>query len=126
MSNRSGLNPITPNLSTSDCLISDGTSVRILPNTGTFGTNDKVPKSVELFPAKTDKLSYEPYGIMFRKGDPALASLVANTFQRLAQTRELRWIYEHWFLKRLPTGERLRIPMSEVLAHEFELLGLGD
>jgi len=73
-----------------------------------------------------DNLSYEPYGIMFRKGDPALASLVANTFQRLAQTRELRWIYEHWFLKRLPTGERLRIPMSEELAHEFELLGLGD
>jgi glutamate/aspartate transport system substrate-binding protein len=73
-----------------------------------------------------DKLSYEPYGIMFRKDDPALASLVANTFQRLAQTRELRWIYDRWFLKRLPNGERLNIAMSEELAHEFELLGLGD
>jgi ABC-type amino acid transport substrate-binding protein len=73
-----------------------------------------------------DKLSYEPYAIMFRKADPAFASLVANTFQRLAQSRELRWIYDRWFLKRLPTGERLRIAMSEELAHEFELLGLAD
>ena len=73
-----------------------------------------------------DKLSYEPYAIMFRKGDPAFASLVANTFQRLAQSRELRWIYDRWFLKRLPTGERLNIAMSEELAHEFELLGLAD
>jgi ABC-type amino acid transport substrate-binding protein len=73
-----------------------------------------------------DKLSYEPYGIMFRRGDPGLASLVADTFRRLAQTREIRWIYERWFLKRLPTGERLNIAMSEELAHEFELLGLEE
>ena len=73
-----------------------------------------------------DKLSYEPYAIMFRKDDPAFTSLVAGTFQRLAQLRELRWIYDRWFLKRLPTGERLRIAMSEELAHEFQLLGLAD
>jgi ABC-type amino acid transport substrate-binding protein len=73
-----------------------------------------------------DKLSYEPYGIMFRKGDLALAALVADTFWRLAQTREIRWIYERWFLKRLPTGERLNIAMSEELAHAFELLGLEE
>jgi ABC-type amino acid transport substrate-binding protein len=73
-----------------------------------------------------DKLSYEPYGIMFRKDDPALAALVGGTFRRLAETRELRWIYDRWFLKRLPTGERLNIAMSEELAHAFELLGLGE
>jgi len=73
-----------------------------------------------------DKLSYEPYGIMFRKGDPAFAAQVTDTFRRLAQSRELRWIYDRWFLKKLPTGERLRIAMSEELAHEFELLGLGE
>jgi glutamate/aspartate transport system substrate-binding protein len=73
-----------------------------------------------------DDLSYEPYGIMFRKNDPALSELVKNTFVRLAQGREIRWIYDRWFLKRLPTGERLNIPMSEELAHMFELLGLTD
>lgn len=73
-----------------------------------------------------DKLSYEPYGIMFRKDDPALASLVASTFVRLARSREIRWIYDRWFLKRLPTGERLGIPMSEELTHAFETLGLSD
>jgi ABC-type amino acid transport substrate-binding protein len=74
----------------------------------------------------SDKLSFEPYGLMFRRNDPGMASLVTATLSRLAQSRELRWIYERWFLKRLPTGERLNVPMSEELAHEFELLGLPE
>jgi glutamate/aspartate transport system substrate-binding protein len=73
-----------------------------------------------------ENLSYEPYGIMFRKNDPALSALVQKTFARLAEARELRWLYEKWFLKRLPTGERLNIPMSEELAHSFGTLGLSD
>lgn len=63
---------------------------------------------------------------MFRKNDPALSALVQKTFARLAEARELRWLYEKWFLKRLPTGERLNIPMSEELAHSFGALGLSD
>lgn len=73
-----------------------------------------------------ENLSYEPYGIMFRKDDPALSALVQRTFARLAESRELRWTYEKWFLKRLPTGERLNIPMSEELAHLFQLMGMAD
>ena len=71
-----------------------------------------------------DKLSYEPYGIMFRKDDPELAGIVAQTFTRLAESRELRWTYERWFLKRLPNGERLDIPMSNDLRTSFQLMGL--
>ncbi|MGN8094646.1 amino acid ABC transporter substrate-binding protein [Methylobacterium sp. 22177] len=71
-----------------------------------------------------DKLSYEPYGIMFRKDDPELAGLVQQTFTRLAETRALRWTYERWFLKRLPNGERLDIPMSNDLRVSFQLMGL--
>ena len=71
-----------------------------------------------------EDLSYEPYGLMFRRDDPALAAVVTGTFSRLAQSRELRWIYEKWFVKRLPGGQRLNIAMSEELAHAFELLGL--
>ena len=73
-----------------------------------------------------DKLSFEPYAIMFRKDDPALSSLVVGTFQRLAETRELRWTYEKWFLKRLPNGERLDIPMSDDLKTSFLVMGLQE
>jgi glutamate/aspartate transport system substrate-binding protein len=51
---------------------------------------------------------------------------VQKTFSRLAEARELRWLYEKWFLKRLPTGERLNIPMSEELAHMFQVMGMAD
>lgn len=72
-----------------------------------------------------DKLSYEPYGIMFRRDDAELAGVVTNTFIRLAESRELRWTYERWFLKRLPNGERLDVPMSDDLRTSFQLIGLA-
>jgi glutamate/aspartate transport system substrate-binding protein len=73
-----------------------------------------------------DKLSFEPYGLMFRKDDVQFAGLVTATFQRLAESRELRWIYERWFLKRLPTGIRLNVPMSDELHTNFQVIGLQD
>ncbi|GEP05229.1 amino acid ABC transporter substrate-binding protein [Methylobacterium oxalidis] len=73
-----------------------------------------------------EKLSFEPYAIMFRRDDPDLAALVSDTFRRLAASRELRWTYDKWFLKRLPNGERLDIPMSEDLRTGFLAMGLPD
>lgn len=78
------------------------------------------------FTVLPDKLSFEPYGLMFRKDDPAFATLISATFERLAETRELRWLYERWFLKRLPNGERLNIPMSDELHTNFQVIGLQD
>ena len=78
------------------------------------------------FTVLPEKLSFEPYAIAFRKDDPALAALVTATFQRLAESRELRWTYDKWFLKRLPNGERLDIPMSDELRTSFSVLGLQD
>lgn len=69
-------------------------------------------------------LSYEPYGIMFARDDPALAEAVESAFRRLATTREIRWIYNKWFLRRLPSGIRLGLPMSAELQRSFEVLGL--
>jgi glutamate/aspartate transport system substrate-binding protein len=69
-------------------------------------------------------LSYEPYGIAFAKGDAPLAATVDSAFRRLATTREIRWVYDRWFLRTLPTGERLAIPMSPQLQRSFEILGL--
>ncbi|GJE15986.1 amino acid ABC transporter substrate-binding protein [Methylobacterium marchantiae] len=73
-----------------------------------------------------DKLSFEPYGLMFRKDDGQFAGVVTATFERLAESRELRWIYERWFLKRLPNGERLNVPMSDELRTNFQVIGLPD
>ena len=68
-------------------------------------------------------LSYDPYGIMYRKNDPALDALVKHTFERLAETRELARIYEQWFLRKLPSGRTLGISMSPQLEGIFEALG---
>jgi glutamate/aspartate transport system substrate-binding protein len=69
-------------------------------------------------------LSYEPYGIMFARDDAPLAKAVDAAFRRLAASRELRWIYNKWFLRTLPSGTRLGLPMSAELQRSFEVLGL--
>ena len=61
-------------------------------------------------------LSYDPYGIMYRKGDPQFAKLVDDTFRQLAEDREIERRYERWFLRRLPqSGVSLDLPMSAQL-----------
>ena len=69
-----------------------------------------------------DYLSYEPYGIMFRKGDAELADVVERTFRRLATNHDLVPLYRKWLMDRLPTGERLDVPLSAELAHLFKML----
>ena len=73
-----------------------------------------------------DFLSYDPYGLMFRKDDPAFAEVVERTFARLAQDREIVQMYNKWFLKRLPSGERLNLPISPQLEEFFRVLGVPD
>ena len=68
-------------------------------------------------------LSYDPYGIMYRKNDPAFAALVRQTFEQLAETREMSRIYDQWFLHKLPSGRTLGIAMSPQLESIFESLG---
>ncbi len=62
-----------------------------------------------------DLLSYEPYGVMFRKDDPQLAKLVEDTFARLATDGEMDRRYTRWFLQKLPSGVSLDLPMSPQL-----------
>ena len=62
-----------------------------------------------------DFLSYDPYGVMFRKGDAPLARLVNDTFHRLAEDREIERRYTRWFLRKLPNGVSLDLPMSPQL-----------
>jgi len=70
-----------------------------------------------------DYLSYDPYGIMFRKNDSQLAAVVTATLHSLAASRELEQTYDKWFLRQLPTGQRLNLPMSAQLAEVIRIMG---
>lgn len=60
-------------------------------------------------------LSYDPYGIMYRKGDAQFAQLVTESFHALAEDGEVERQYKRWFLTRLPGGASLDLPMSPQL-----------
>nr|WP_315594105.1 amino acid ABC transporter substrate-binding protein [uncultured Cupriavidus sp.] len=67
------------------------------------------------FVVTRDFLSYDPYGIMLRRGDPQFAAVVDKAVRDLITTGELERLYRQWFLNKLPTGEKLGIPMSSQL-----------
>jgi glutamate/aspartate transport system substrate-binding protein len=73
-----------------------------------------------------DFLSYDPYGIMFRKDDPQLNQLVVRTFEQLAESRDLVLNYDKWFVRKTPTGERINLPMGPQLEEIFHVLGVVD
>jgi len=68
-------------------------------------------------------LSYDPYGIMFRKGDAQLARVVRDTFHDLAADREIERRYTRWFLRKLPSGESLNLPMTPQLESLIQAMG---
>ena len=69
-----------------------------------------------------DYLSYDPYGIMFRKGEPQLAAVVERAFRKLATDHDLLPLYQKWFVARLPTGEKLGVDISPQLEESFKVL----
>jgi len=79
-------------------------------------------KSQDRFRVAGDYLSYDPYGIMFRKGDPQLADVVERAFHKLGSNRDLIPLYNKWFTSRLPTGERLNVAISPQLEEAFRVL----
>jgi glutamate/aspartate transport system substrate-binding protein len=83
-------------------------------------------KSGDRYHVVGDYLSYDPYGLMYRKDDPDFAAVVDRSFSRLAQSRELVQLYNKWFQQRLPTGETLDLPMSPQLEEVFRVEGVPD
>ncbi|MGZ5873027.1 MAG: amino acid ABC transporter substrate-binding protein [Bradyrhizobium sp.] len=79
-------------------------------------------KSQDKFRVTGDYLSYDPYGIMFRKGEPQLAAVVERTFRKLGSNHDLVPLYNKWFVSRLPTGERLNVAISPQLEDAFKAL----
>jgi glutamate/aspartate transport system substrate-binding protein len=83
-------------------------------------------KSQDRFHVTGDYLSYDPYGIMFRKGEPQLAAVVERTFRKLGTNHDLVPLYNKWFVSRLPTGEKLNVAISPQLEDAFKVLDDSD
>src|ERR1700724_2184746 len=79
-------------------------------------------KSQDKFKVVGEYLSYDPYGIMFRKGEPQLAAVVERAFRKLGSNRDLVPLYNKWFVGRLPTGEKLGVSISPQLEEAFKVL----
>ena len=79
-------------------------------------------KSQDKFKVTGDYLSYEPYGIMYRKGEPQLAAVVERAFRKLGSNHDLIPLYEKWFVARLPTGEKMNVAISPQLEDAFKVL----
>src|ERR1700760_4738010 len=72
-------------------------------------------KSQDKFKVTGDYLSYDPYGIMYRKGEPQLKEVVERAFRKLGSNHDLVPLYNKWFVSRLPTGERMNVGISPQL-----------
>jgi glutamate/aspartate transport system substrate-binding protein len=83
-------------------------------------------KSQDKFRVVGDYLSYDPYGIMFRKGDPQLTAVVERAFRKLGSNHDLVPLYNKWFVSRLPTGERMNVAISPQLEDAFKALDDTD
>src|SRR5215813_1861993 len=115
-----GLNIVTsPDHEQSYQMLSDGKA-------DAFATDDILlygliarHKAQGQFKVVGDYLSYDPYGIMFRKGEPQFTAVVDRTFRKLGSGRDLIPLYNKWFVSRLPTGEKLGVAISAQLEEAF-------
>jgi glutamate/aspartate transport system substrate-binding protein len=79
-------------------------------------------KAQDKFKVTGEYLSYDPYGIMFRKGEPQLTAVVERAFRKLGSNRDLIPLYNKWFVGRLPTGEKLSVSISPQLEEAFKAM----
>src|ERR1700704_529735 len=79
-------------------------------------------KAQDKYKVVGDYLSYDPYGIMFRKSEPQLTAVVERAFRKLGSNRDLIPLYNKWFVARLPTGEKLNVAISPQLEEAFRVL----
>ncbi|MCY7389821.1 MAG: amino acid ABC transporter substrate-binding protein [Burkholderiales bacterium] len=83
----------------------------------------KKPKD---FDVVGDYLSYDPYGIMFRKNDADFAIVANRALANLMRSGEINKIYDKWFIGKLPSGETIGMPMSPLLKVGFQLQALPE
>ncbi len=83
----------------------------------------KKPKD---FDVVGDYLSYDPYGIMFRKNDADFAIVANRALANLMRSGEINKIYDKWFIGKLPSGATIGMPMSPLLKVGFQLQALPE
>jgi glutamate/aspartate transport system substrate-binding protein len=83
----------------------------------------KSPKDYEVV---GDYLSYDPYGMMYRKGDEDFGVVVRRSIGKLMGSGDINKIYNKWFLEKLPSGEMMGVPMSPLLKAAITLQALPD
>ena len=83
-------------------------------------------KNPKDFDVVGDYLSYDPYGIMYRKNDEDFGQLIRRTLARMMRSGEIDKVYEKWFLQKLPSGETIGMPMSPLLKSAFRLQALDE
>ena len=83
----------------------------------------KKPKD---FDVVGDYLSYDPYGIMFRKNDADFAIVANRALSGLMRSGEINKIYDKWFIGKLPSGATIGMPMSPLLKVGFQLQALPE
>ena len=83
----------------------------------------KSPKDYEVV---GDYLSYDPYGMMYRKADEDFGLVIRRAVGRLMSSGDLNKIYNKWFLDKLPSGETMGVPMSPLLKAAITLQALPE
>jgi len=83
----------------------------------------KTPKDYEVV---GDYLSYDPYGMMYRKGDEDFGVVIRRAIGRLMASGDIAKIYNKWFLEKLPSGEVMGVPMSPLLKAAIQLQALPE
>ena len=58
-------------------------------------------KAKDKFKVTGEYLSYDPYGIMYRKGEQQMKDVVERTFRKLGSGRDLVPLYNKWLVARL-------------------------
>ena len=83
----------------------------------------KKPKDFEVV---GDYLSYDPYGMMYRKGDADFGVVINRAFANLMRSGDINKIYDKWFIGKLPSGDTVGMPMSPLLKAGFQLQALPE
>jgi glutamate/aspartate transport system substrate-binding protein len=83
-------------------------------------------KSPKDFEVVGDYLSYDPYGMMYRKGDEDFGLVIRRSIAKLMASGDINKIYNKWFLEKLPSGETMGVPMSPLLKAAITLNALPD
>jgi glutamate/aspartate transport system substrate-binding protein len=83
----------------------------------------KSPKDYEVV---GDYLSYDPYGMMYRKGDEDFGVVIRRAIGRLMASGDINKLYNKWFLEKLPSGESMGVPMSPLLKAAIQLQALPE